>query len=924
MKILSLLFCILPALLFSQNQRWYVNSAATGQNTGANWPNAFTNLHDAFIVAQDGDEVWVAQGVYHPSETGNRALRFEPLSGVRLYGGFTGIETQLTDRPVDGKSTIDGDIGVPGDSLDNSYNLMYLYHPDSTTLIDGFVFRNAVANNPAGTNGQIGLSGAALYIDGANSIAYPLIRNCAFENNTAQRDGGAVYINGAGTGSVSPGFEYCVFRANKSSNGQGGAVYKNGASWWDRPIDFLRCSFEKNKAVNGGCIYDFEQIRSDSLQITMCKFEQNIALIQGAILFCPSARATGVTAFTFISDTINNNINREYIALNNNISSGILNISMVSCIFNNILPINDGPFILAFSKDLTISNIDSCTISNTTLSFEFAALDDNKNKIKSISKFRNNNILKDNNLQCNYRNFNQKLIISNNKLQNSSFFFDSNFLNNDVKIDNIVENNLITNSLFELVFDSALISNNCFNNSNLRFRFRLLSKLINNTFTQDTFLNSNIILKSKMQINNSIMFNIFRPTLGGFNSNNFFYYLSDSIFLSNCLFSDSIDVTKIYYDSTTLFQTNPLFRNPAAQDYRLSACSPAINAGNNAIVNSIGLLTDLNGDPRIQEGVVDIGAYEHTFVPGPQTLQVDAVCHPNDQGAINWTLGGGCAPIQYTWTDAQGNSGVRLDSLPAGEYRFTFTDARSRVNEQTILIPASAPTVSISGDTLLCGAGSTGALTALPGGVLQTPITFMWNTGASGPGISGLSTGLYAVTLTDAVGCADTAQTNLNVVNAPQSSSSVTNATGVDSLNGRIDFAVTSGVGPYTYNWDTGDSTASLSDLAPGIYTMLLTDGAGCTYGYVFEVGVTIGTSAPGVWTGRVWPNPAQDILYLDLPTQEHIASLQLTDALGRVVYSSDQMTPSISVAHLPEGVYYLMIRQARGAVFSEKVVVRR
>ena len=80
-------------------------------------------------------------------------------------------------------------------------------------------------------------------------------------------------------------------------------------------------------------------------------------------------------------------------------------------------------------------------------------------------------------------------------------------------------------------------------------------------------------------------------------------------------------------------------------------------------------------------------------------------------------------------------------------------------------------------------------------------------------------------------------------------------------------------------------------------------------------------------WVGatpQIRPNPVQDILYLDLPTPEQVASVQLTDALGRRVYSSDQWRPSISVAHLPEGVYFLMIRQARGAVFSEKVVVRR
>jgi hypothetical protein len=901
-----LLFLILPAMLVAQGQRWYVNPTATGQNTGANWPNAFTKLHDALVVAQDGDEVWVAQGVYHPSETGNRSMAFEPWSGVRLYGGFVGTETQLVDRPADGKSILDGDIGTPNDSLDNSYNLVYLYHPDSTTLIDGFVFRNAVANNPDGTNGQPGLSGGALYIDGANSIAYPIIRNCAFENNTARRDGGAVYINGAGTGSVSPGFEKCVFRANRSSNGQGGAVFKNGASWWDREKDFDDCQFYGNQAFLGGCIFIFESERTDSFALWNCSFKDNNSN-SGTVLYIPKVRMTSWNTYKFINCIFFDN-GFQQIIINQNNSTGNIKIQIMSCNFSDIYKTSGIAHFEINAHGILQSISQNCVFKeSSSLSFEWYS-----------------NVLND--------QYYDQYIFMNDIIYNSSSI---KFVTLNLAVPRQT-NNIIYNSDVEFINynQGGMFQNNLFYNSNVSFIILDSLTIHNCTFSRDTSYKSGIDKDIKVNISNTIFDKVTNfKDVSGPNSNytpGFFFENVDNITLTNCLFTDSINEKWVIYkdpsryDSTTRFHTNPLFRNPAAGDYRLSACSPAINAGSNVAVNSLGLLTDLNGDPRIQEGTVDIGAYEHTFTPGPSNLQVDAVCHNTGQGAINWTLGGGCSPIQYAWTDAQGNSGTRLDSLPAGEYRFTFTDARGRVNEQTILIPASAPTVSISGDTLLCGAGSTGALTALPGGVLQTPITFMWNTGASGPGISGLSTGLYAVTLTDAVGCADTAQTNLNVVNAPQSSSSVTNATGVDSLNGRIDFAVTSGVGPYTYNWDTGDSTASLSDLAPGIYTMLLTDGAGCTYGYVFEVGVTIGTSAPGVWTGRVWPNPAQDILYLDLPTQEHIASLQLTDALGRVVYSSDQMTPSISVAHLPEGVYYLMIRQARGAVFSEKVVVRR
>ena len=895
-----LLFILLPALLSAQGQRWHVNPTATGQNNGTNWVNAFTNLHDALVVAQDGDEVWVAQGVYHPSETGNRSMAFEQWSGVRLYGGFAGTETQLADRPADGKSILDGDIGTPGDSLDNSYNLVYLYHPDSTTLIDGFVFRNAVANNPDGTNGQPGLSGGALYIDGANSIAYPLIRNCAFENNTAQRDGGAVYVNGAGTGSVSPGFEQCIFQANRSSNGQGGAVFKNGASWWDREKDFDSCEFYANRAFLGGCIYVLESERTDSFAFWNCIFDKNSAN-GGAVLFIPKLRLTNWNYYSFINCQFLDN-SPQQILVNSNFTQGNISININTCTIKNTNNSNGATFeFYAYGTMNTL--IQNCLMEEA--SEVYWGVGTLYSFPESYLKFYNNKITNCKNVAVNTYRINNSHH-SKNTILHSKFNFG---LNLNLCIENTIS--YYSDILFNM--GDSLFMNNC-------------------TFSRDTTGNTSFEKDLKVKISNTIFDKVinYKDVSGPQYTPGFVFENVDSITLTNCLFSDSINEKWVIYkdpsryDSTTRFHTNPLFQNPAAGDYRLSACSPAINAGSNDVVNSLGLLTDLNGDPRIQEGTVDIGAYEHTFTPGPNNLQVDAVCHNTGQGAINWTLGGGCAPIQYAWTDAQGNSGTRLDSLPAGEYQFTFTDARGRINQQTILVPASAPTVSIIGDTLLCGTGSTGELTALPGGVLLTPLTFLWNTNAMESTISGLTTGMYTVTLTDAAGCIDSARTSLIVVDAPQTTASVTNATHVDSINGRIDFDITTGVGPYTYDWDTGDTTASISGLAPGIYTMLLTDGAGCTYGYVFEVGVSIGTSAPGVRAGRVWPNPAQDILYLDLSTPAPITSVQLTDALGRIVYNSDQWKPSISVAHLPEGVYFLMIRQARGAVFSEKVVVRR
>ena len=55
------------------------------------------------------------------------------------------------------------------------------------------------------------------------------------------------------------------------------------------------------------------------------------------------------------------------------------------------------------------------------------------------------------------------------------------------------------------------------------------------------------------------------------------------------------------------FANDPMFVNPAGGNLRLQSNSPCINSGRNAYVSGA---TDLDGNPRIKGGTVDVGAYE--------------------------------------------------------------------------------------------------------------------------------------------------------------------------------------------------------------------------------------------------------------------------------------------------------------------------
>jgi hypothetical protein len=84
-----------------------------------------------------------------------------------------------------------------------------------------------------------------------------------------------------------------------------------------------------------------------------------------------------------------------------------------------------------------------------------------------------------------------------------------------------------------------------------------------------------------------------------------------------CCIQDWLELT----DGT--ISNDPQFVDAAAMDYRLRDSSPCINAGTN--MPWMWAATDLDGAPRIQHGIVDMGCYE-SAVPEPFVLVALLLC----------------------------------------------------------------------------------------------------------------------------------------------------------------------------------------------------------------------------------------------------------------------------------------------------------
>lgn len=230
---LSLIFLILITQLNAKVV--YVNENATGSNNGTSWANAFNRLQNALAVCSPNDEVWIAAGTYKPKYTvsgpQDRLVSFVIPNLVRVYGGFAGTETQLSQRNWETNITyLDGNIGSLNSSTDNSCHVVYVKNVSLGTKLDGVHIINGYAIEVDPYDNL----GGGVFVESGNIT----IENSTFTSNFSNNGGAAVanYYNGLTT------LNNCTIFGNSSTNLNGSIVFSRNI------IRMNKCNIANNQA----------------------------------------------------------------------------------------------------------------------------------------------------------------------------------------------------------------------------------------------------------------------------------------------------------------------------------------------------------------------------------------------------------------------------------------------------------------------------------------------------------------------------------------------------------------------------------------------------------------------------------------------------------------------------------------------------
>ncbi len=193
------------------------------------------------------------------------------------------------------------------------------------------------------------------------------------------------------------------------------------------------------------------------------------------------------------------------------------------------------------------------------------------------------------------------------------------------------------------------------------------------------------------------------------------------------------------------------------------------------------------------------------------------------------------ANFAYIWTTVDGNIAEGETTLTPfvdvpGTYTLTVSNTVSGCQTVSeVIVSQIAPvTAAASSENVACFNTATGSATVIPGGG-DSNFTYAWSSGSLQATATGLVAGNYTVTVTDGQGCTATSSVTLSQPTVLKAHATGTGQSLAGVEDGVVTASPTGGTAPFSYEWSNGGTEQTLTDLAPGAYTVTVTDINGCT-----------------------------------------------------------------------------------------------
>lgn len=236
--------------------------------------------------------------------------------------------------------------------------------------------------------------------------------------------------------------------------------------------------------------------------------------------------------------------------------------------------------------------------------------------------------------------------------------------------------------------------------------------------------------------------------------------------------------------------------------------------------------------------------------------KTDNTCHGDATGSATLNPSGGTPPYTYSWSNGAATQTAR--DLNAGAISYTVTDSRGCTGTGSVSILEPGPVWTTFMQRYACNGMDNGRVEVFANGGTP-PYTYAWSTGATGSVVENLGPGMYGYTVTDSRGCQDIGLAC--IFRSPEPDNIVLTSTPPDCGNtagGSASATVEGGYDPFTYAWSNGATSANITGLTPGTYTLTITDAGGCTYTSSTTVanGATVNLTVMVQNNGNLTANP--------------------------------------------------------------------